>query len=75
MKKEKWDEVLECRGEDGTPATWALRVSKDTEKNRFYWIERLCDGTFDVIDNDAHTVLKNCKSLSSAKRWVKMYLL
>ena len=71
MNKHKWNIVHECNEEDGTATTWVL----ETEYRKFYWICKLYDGTFDVIDNDAHTVLMNCKTLTSAKRWVTMYLL
>lgn len=67
----KWRVVHECDLDDGTPTEWALKVSE----GKFYWIDSLADETFDVIDCDAHTVLKNCKSLLSAKRWVTKNLL
>lgn len=66
--KKNWNIVHECDLEDGTPTVWSLRVAE----NKFYWIDAVSDGTFDVIDHDSHTVLKNCKSLPSAKRWVTM---
>ena len=69
--KRKWNIVHDCDLKDGTPTEWALKVAE----NKFYWIDVLNDGTFDIIDCDAHTVLQNCKSLSSAKRWVTINLL
>lgn len=39
---------------------------------RYVWIELTYNNTYDVVAND--TVLKNCKSLASAKRWVSTNL-
>ena len=68
MGKNKWNIIHECDLEDGTPTEWALKVAD----NVFYWIDMRTDSSFDVIDSDNKTVLKNCKSLSGAKRWVAM---
>ena len=70
MKRE-WSIVHECDLDDGTPTEWSLEVAD----GKFYWIAEMSDGTFDVVDYDARTVLMNCKTLSSAKRWVTMNLL
>ena len=39
---------------------------------QYVWIELTYNNTYDVVAND--TVLKNCKSLTSAKRWVSTNL-
>ena len=70
MKRE-WNVVHDCDLEDGTPTEWSLKVSE----GKFCWIDEMSDGTFDVISHDARTVLANCKTLTSAKRWVSMNLL
>ena len=70
MKRE-WNILHDCDLEDGTPTEWSLKVVD----GKFYWIAEVSDGTFDVIDDDACTVLMNCKTLASAKRWVTMNLL
>lgn len=70
-RKREWNIIHECDLDDGTPTEWALKI----EDKKFYWIDLLNDGSYDVIDSDAHTVLVNCKSLASAKRWVTMNLL
>lgn len=70
-KQEVWQIVHDCDLDDGTPTEWSLRV--DTIK--WYWIDALDDGSFDVIDSNCRTVLKNCKSLPSAKAWVTKNLL
>lgn len=69
--KNEWNIVHDCDSENGKPTEWSLKVAEE----KFYWIDELADETFDVIDHDAHTVLKNCKTLVSAKRWVATYLL
>jgi len=69
MAKLVWNIVHECDMEDGTPTEWSTKIG-----NKFYWIDEVADGTFDVIDSDAHTVLANCKSLDGAKRWVARWL-
>ena len=71
MKRE-WNVVHDCDLEDGTPTEWSLKVAD----GKFYWICEVSDGTFDVIDYDAHTVImEGCKTLANAKRWVTMNLL
>ena len=71
MKRE-WNIVHDCDLEDGTPTEWSLKVAD----GKFYWIAEVSDGTFDVIDHDAQTIIKeDCKTLASAKRWVTMNLL
>ena len=69
--KNTWNIVHDCDLDDGTPTEWSLKIAE----NIFYWIDAMAEFTFDVIDNDGHTVLKNCQSLSSAKRWVTINLL
>jgi len=71
MTKEKWEIVHECDLDDGTPTEWAIR----TKDGRYYWIDLIGDGTYDVVGFDATSILKNCKSLASAKRWVTMNIL
>ena len=66
-----WNVVHDCDLEDGTPTEWSLKVAE----GKFYWIAEASDGTFDVINHDAHTVLMSCKTLTGAKRWVAMNLL
>lgn len=69
--KNVWVIVHDCDLDDGTPTEWALKIAE----NVFYWIDAMANSTFDVIDKDGHTVLKNCQSLASAKRWVTINLL
>lgn len=69
--RRKWEIVPEMDLDDGTPTEWSLKVAD----GKFYWIDEMSDGTFNVIATDAHTVLMNCKSLASAKRWVTRNLI
>lgn len=69
--KKKWEIVHDCDEEDGTHTCWVLKVSEGV----FYWINENSNGTFDITGHDADTILMNCKSLTSAKRWVTMNLL
>ena len=65
-----WDLGHEMNLADGTANEWRLMVVQGI----FYWIDSMSDGTFNVIAPDGHTGLMNCKSLASAKRWVRIHL-
>ena len=69
--RRQWKTVPEMDLEDGTSTEWSLKVAE----GEFYWIDETSDGTFDVIAPDGHTVMMNCKSLASAKRWVTRNLI
>lgn len=73
--KDKWKIVHECDDEDGNPTVWSLLVEVTPTYRVYYWIDKLPDGTFDVIGHDCESVLKNCKSLKSAKAWVTRNIL
>ena len=65
-----WQAVPEMDLGNRTVTEWRLMVVDGI----FYWIDRMSDDTFNVIAPDGHTVLMNCKSLESAKRWVRIHL-
>lgn len=65
-----WEIVPEMCLSDGTATEWRLMVVDGI----FYWIDTMPDDTYNVIAPDGHTVLMNCKSLASAKRWVRIHL-
>lgn len=69
--KNKWEVLHDCDNDDGSPSTYYLKVSK----NKFYFLCLNYSDMVDVIDCDGHTVLKTCKNLTSAKRWVSINLL
>ena len=70
-----WEVVHDADLDDGTPTMWSIKVKTEERKEIYYWICLVHDGTYNVELNDGETVLKNCKSLTSAKRWVTMNLL
>ena len=67
----EWHIIHECDTENGTPTQWAKEIN-NSKYGQYVWIELTYNNTYDVIANDI--VLKNCKSLASAKRWVSSNL-
>lgn len=68
----EWHIIHECDDiENGTPTQWSKEINH-SKYGRYVWIELTYNNTYDVIAND--TILKNCKSLASAKRWVSSNL-
>lgn len=70
-QKHEWTVVHESDDDNGNPTLWAI----EAEERKFFWIELNSKGIYAVIDHDAQTLLKECKSLSSAKRWAAIHLL
>jgi|UniRef100_UPI00402895A6 hypothetical protein len=69
--KNKWEILHDCDDDNGNPSVYIYKAGE----NKYYWLELQYDGMVDVIDCDGHTVLKTCKTLASAKRWVTINLL
>lgn len=71
--KNAWQVIHECDMEDGTPTHWAKRVDHP-KYGKFAWISLCGDREYavEVIPGDDIKELVICKSLSSAKRWVKI---
>ena len=67
----EWHIIHECDTENGTPTQWSNEIN-NPKYGQYVWIELTYNNTYDVVAND--TVLKNCKSLASAKRWVSSNL-
>lgn len=66
-----WEILIDCNDEDGAPTCWVKEINH-CYYGKFAWITKNHDGKFDVEINkcgDYH-VLKTCKSLSNAQRWV-----
>lgn len=63
----EWHIIHECDTENGTPTQWSKEIN-----GQYVYIELTYNNTYDVVAND--TVLKNCKSFTSAKRWVSTNL-
>lgn len=69
--KNKWEILHDCDDDNGNPSVYTCKAGE----NKYYWLGLQYDGMVNVIDYDGHTVLKTCKTLASAKRWVTINLL
>ena len=69
--KYSWEPIEEMDLEDGTHTGYA---AKDNSGN-YVWITQIADDTWDVEikKGDAFVTVANCKTLTSAKRWVARY--
>ncbi len=65
-----WQTVNECYDETGKPTCWSRRIDSSMY-GRFLWITINEKGNYLVayLNDKEFVVLKECKSLSSAKRW------
>lgn len=77
-KKLKWEIIEEMNDDDDTPTCWSTTINHPTY-GKFCWISYLGEKhgyAIEVknIDNIHINEIMRCKSLSSAKRWVTMYL-
>ena len=72
MNKNEWKIVEECNDDDNKPTCWAKRLNEDLGYGKFIWIDKINDNCYDVICDMTYNVLKTCKSLASAKRWVSV---
>mgnify|MGYP003295428229 CR=1 FL=1 len=82
MKRE-WKVVSESNTEIGDkPTCWALEINNE-KYGKYVWITGMLDNdeetilyyNVEVIRSGDFKVLAECKSLTSAKRWVTMNLL
>lgn len=71
MPRLKWNVVHEADTEEGIPTMWSAEINSNTY-GKYIWIEGGGIDGFDVIANSS--VLKTCKTLASAKRWVSTNL-
>ena len=72
LEKITWNPVLEMDMEDGTHTCYST-----TDKNgRFVWLTQMHNDTWDVELGKSGEIITmaTCKSLTSAKRWARMYL-
>ena len=72
MKKYDWKPIEEMDMEDGTHTCYAI------ETDTYYvYLTQIANGTWDVEQKKKKaariTTLANCKTLTSAKRWVAQY--
>ena len=70
----EWEIIHECDDEEGNPTQWVLEILHPVY-GRFCWINDMGDYFGIEVDLGDFTELKQCKSLTSAKRWVTMNLL
>lgn len=69
MAKYDWKPIEEMDLEDGTHTCYAIRIG-----DSFWYCTQISDDTWDVeerrVGSDYYTTHVNCKTLTSAKRWV-----
>jgi hypothetical protein len=81
--KNKWEIIHESDTDSGRPTSWALEINHE-RYGKYVWITGVLDYDEETIisydvevcysGNDFIT-LKQCRSLTSAKRWVSTNLL
>ena len=74
--KNKWEVIHECDDEDGNPTCWSMNI--DHEKyGRFVWITFGSNDKYNIeVNRDGFDkTLLQCKTLTSAKRWVTSNIL
>lgn len=73
----KWEVVHDCDDENGNPLCWVSEINHILY-GKYIWISANDYGfQIEVMDENTEigiSVLKNCKSLTSAKRWVSTYI-
>lgn len=72
---EDWKVVEECNDDNNNPTVWTKTINHE-KYGKYVWISINCSGEYSVeIDRGSGIeTLKECKSLTSAKRWVTMNL-
>ncbi len=72
--KVKWNIIHECDDENGNPCQWIAEINH-YKYGKYVWINDM-GSYFNVeVDYGGFIELVRCKSLTSAKRWITMYLL
>ena len=74
MSKLEWKVIHECDLDDGTPTQWCAKINH-SKYGKFCWINDMGDCFEIEVQWGDFIVLKECKSLASAKRWVAMNLI
>jgi len=73
--KKTWEIVHDCDTEWGTPTSWVKEINSE-RYGKYVWISESNDGfeiEYDKGENDSSIIIvKTCKSLASAKRWVSV---
>lgn len=74
MEKNEWKIIHDMDGEDGSPTSWSKTINHK-KYGKYVWITEVEKGfDVEVVYDDEFILLKNCKSLTSAKRWVSINL-
>ena len=74
--KNKWEVINECDDEEGNHTCWSMKI--DHEKyGRFVWCTLNSTGKYNIEANSDgfYKTLCQCKTLTSAKRWVTSNIL
>ncbi len=67
--KNKWTIVHDCDDDNGNPTCWSLEINHP-QYGRYVWIAETETGYDVQIERSSIETIANCKTLSSAKRWV-----
>lgn len=74
MSKNTWEVVIDCNDEDDNPTCWSKEINHK-KYGKFVWITDNGNGYNVEVIRDETIVLKECKSLASAKKWVTSNLI
>jgi len=72
--KKQWEIIHECDTEEGQPTQWCMEIDH-SKYGKYCWINDMGDYYGIEVDYGGFVELKQCKSLTSAKRWVTINLL
>lgn len=72
----KWKTIHECDDANGNPTCWVLEINHE-DHGKWIWITLNSNKKYniEIYPNQYYTILATCKSLSSAKNWVKRNIL
>ena len=75
MKSNRWQIINECNDENGNPTQWVKEINHK-KYGKYCWINMVHDNKFyvEVEFGVGFSILTECKSLTSAKRWVSINL-
>lgn len=71
----RWNTVAECNDEDGRATCWSLEINS-TIYGKYVWITENTDGfDIEVCPENDFCILRTCRSLRSAKKWVNTHII
>ncbi len=70
----KWEIVHECDDENGNPTQWCREINHP-KYGKYVWISNMGPYFAVEVDHGGFIELVQCKTLTSAKRWVTRCLL